>query len=261
MQVLEPANIPLPESPAPKTVAKKEANVVDYFSSSAPLEDITPSATSVPLPTSPTESTNAVSEKVPEEQVARTSKQISMSDSEVAGDPLTLDATSAEVEAATVSLECGAETAPTRKQESSVVEGGIATDDMPVNAKDERDAPETANRVMTSGDSTNDQNVPPALEVNLIDLDGPEPDFTKAVNTQSPAKRTPLGVASPNRLSFTKVATPKKTSPKVKQLQDFFEKKAFSPSPSPEQQTRLVQSAHRASTTPASTPSRPRVLS
>lgn len=269
MQVLEPANVPLPASPAPKKVEanRNEAQTVDYFSSSAPqvvstaaLEENTVIAASVPLPASPKESRNAAPEKMPEEMIGQLSSQ-TLAQEDLAG-PLAEDGTSAAVGNAPVSHESGAETVSRSNEESSVDEGDIAQEDMPGGGKVGQDAPETAIRVMTSGDSTNDQNVPPAaLEVNLIDLDGPEPDFTKAVNTQSPVKRTPLGVASPNRLSFTKVATPKRTSPKVKQLQDFFEKKAFSPSPSPEHQTRFVQSAQRTSITPASTPSRPRVLS
>lgn len=273
MQVLEPANIPLPASPAPKNAAsnKNEEPTLDYFSAPAPefveaaaLEERTAIAASIPLPSSPTEVIDVQAEILSRETFAQPAKQPEASNNQ--GNAHALEsATSFEPakhvvpESPKAHVETGASHGPT-VENRGVSQGDVPqvtglpqkTDDQPLSQ---------ASSTATSRDSANEQNIPPAvLEVNLIDLDGPESNFAEHVNVQSPAKRTPLGVASPNRLSFGKVATPKKTSPKVRQLQDFFEKKAFSPSPSPEVPTRVVPGVQRTSTTPASTPSRPKVL-
>lgn len=272
--VVEPASVPLPESPAPRRVRNPkvgEGEEDDPFAAAIEVG----AGSSVPE-NSHESATAAVVAEVVDDAIQREAKHDEIDDANEERD-IKDDA----IEGVTISSDSGAaaaddcaldqketEAEPTTcqlaaEENSTGNEGETPPESLPFEETD------TSNPQMTESQASNPptvESVHPAaaLEVNLIDLDGPELSVTEPVHAApSPAKRTPLGpAASPNQMTVPrKMATPKTKSPKVQQLSEFFENKAFSPSPSPERAVQLAMSGRRSSTTPLSTPPRPRVLS
>ncbi|GHJ89308.1 hypothetical protein NliqN6_5710 [Naganishia liquefaciens] len=261
--VVEPANVPLPESPAPrrvKTPRGEEDQAEDPFAtvmevaieadervaSDVPREN---GESTVPLATTVADPVGDAIDKFNESESdhatgARVIKDESIQDDVKAAvaEGCVSAQTETPVEAPTSQLSA--------KENSS--RGFEQTD------KDTSETPAAATPAVEPADTES------PIKVNLIDLEGPELDSPiESVHvTPSPAKRMPLGpAASPNQMSVPrKMATPKSKSPKIKQLSEFFENKAFSPEPSPERTVQLTVNARRPSTTPLSTPPRPRVL-
>lgn len=267
---VEPASVPLPESPAPRRVTARivEDERDDPFAAAmsmavAPgVKEISeaPAVSALPLTENDADTkTEEVHEQDREIPVGESNKDNEDQSAPVPDDvePVSLveDLTLAQGDTA---VKTATEHAVHVAEESVVEEGDASAESVTFKQRDGEGLRESLARASTSRAI---ESATP-IEGNLIDLDGPEPEVARPVHVApSPAKRTPLGPASPNQMIARKIATPKTKSPKIKQLSEFFENKAFSPSPSPEQTAQLSASGRRSSTTPVSTPPRPRVLS
>ncbi|KAJ9110863.1 hypothetical protein QFC19_001372 [Naganishia cerealis] len=278
---VEPANIPLPASPAPKSTGQQKETghrtASDCATSPRPAspptkkdETVAVAATGVPLPPSPPGTASPLPEQKP----------ASAALSSIVLEYPTVDGTQAAVSSAVLDTDPSISSVGTSISDVSTVrliqladeestdDGDVSHGSVTFKKKNDQGLRETLARASAARAMANEQNIPPqtiAAEVNLIDFGDPESPKkpSLSLSSSSPAKRTPLGPASPNQIMSVKkgASTTAPSSPKVKQLQDFFEKRAFSPSPSPERQPSTVQiGSRRASTTPTATPPRPRVL-
>lgn len=264
--VVEPASVPLPESPAPRRVMgpmSGEAQGDDPFAAAMEME--IGAGSSVPEESKE----SAIQSEAKHDEIDDSNEERDLHDDAIEPVPISSDSGAVAAAAIDDSAPASTETAA----ESSTTQLATEEDSTRNEAEAPRESvsceqPDTLNLQKPESQPLNPptvESVYPAatLEVNLIDLDGPELSVTEPVHPAPlAAKRTPLGpAASPNQMTVPrKMTTPKTKSPKVQQLSDFFESKAFSPSPSPERAVQLAVSGRRSSTTPLSTPPRPRVL-
>lgn len=272
---VEPASIPLPASPAAKlTQRQTETKLQSASAPEALLKPVVPAVNPdqeiavarVPLPQSPQQETM---QPLPEDQAAADdfiTAELKLPNTDIIEDA-TPRAASDNSEPVTSSIAHASTVCPALlTAEESADEGDLSHGSVTFKKKSDQGLRETLARASATRAMANEQNVPPpisAAEVNLIDFSDPDSPQKPSVRSEPTAKRTPLGPASPNQiLSVKKAASATPASPKVKQLQDFFEKRAFSPSPSPERLPSSMSSIspRRASTTPTATPPRPRVL-
>jgi hypothetical protein len=264
---VEPASVPLPESPAPRRVTARivEDEREDPFAAAmsmavvpvVPEESVAPAAVSALLSTE--DVADMVTEEVQERDIDTPGSQSVVNDEQAQTASVPDESERVVVTVALPeTVESQTETASEQvAEEGSVEEGDVSHGSVTFKQRHGEGMQEPLGDV--SAPRTIESAAP--VEINLIDLDGPEPEVAQLVHVApSPAKRTPLGPASPNQMISRKIATPKTKSPKIKQLSEFFENKAFSPSPSPERTVQRATSG-RPSTTPVSTPPRPRVLS
>ncbi|KAJ9101103.1 hypothetical protein QFC21_003321 [Naganishia friedmannii] len=261
---VEPANIPLPASPAARLRGKhtdsqlqsKSAVPKALVKSVAPAanEDMQIAETDIALP--PSHQKENI-QPLLEEQAA--------ADKLVTAE-VELPTASTGQGAIPSSVSCASTVPPVLLTDvESADEGDLSHGSVTFKKKNDQGLRETLARASATRAMANEQNVPPptsTAEVNLIDFSDSDSPQKSSVRLEPRTKRTPLGPASPNQQSVKKAASVTPASPKVKQLQDFFEKRAFSPSPSPERlpTTTSPISPRRASTTPTATPPRPRVL-
>lgn len=284
--VVEPASIPLPASPAakltgkhtPATLQSKPAvaeTLLKLVATSAE-EGAKIAAADIPLPPSPLETMHtlreneiAANESTPmkvQHTTASTVEQAVPATIQDAGP----DATSDHVDLVPdtdIGISCASTVRLVRLPDEEITdEGDLSHGSVTFKKRDDQGLRETLARASAARAMTNEQDVlhqTSTAESNLIDFTDPESPQKPSVRLEPAARRTPLGPASPNQImSVRKAASATPASPKVKQLQDFFEKRAFSPSPSPERlpSSTSTISPRRASTTPTATPPRPRVL-